>query len=317
MSYAVRNTLIIATIWAAILFCGIYYIYGVQQKRERVQLIDNLGKRKRLDDLQRLKQDRTVLQNEKARLLELSSGKMGVLASQESPGETYDYLLREMRRNRSDLQINLEMTREDTYMGVLRRTYTLTGAGAFTDLYQLMLFLESGPLFYDIHTIKLERANRTAQEKRISRKGNVQFTLTLAGFNRHEGPNIATVERSGTEMERIAEMVTNREVKTMLPDAVPAAPEVTAPAKMAQEAKPSPRSNSDGLPEVDEACSLLAVTANSVLVRDRRGSTVRLRAGDRVWQGRVAEIHPADKRVVFEINQNGNAERFSLTTTIK
>ena len=135
--------------------------------------------------------------------------------------------------------------------------------------------------------------------------------------SRHEGPNIATVERSGTEMERIAEMVTNREVKTMLPDAVPAAPEVTAPAKMAQEAKPSPRSNSDGLPEVDEACSLLAVTANSVLVRDRRGSTVRLRAGDRVWQGRVAEIHPADKRVVFEINQNGNAERFSLTTTIK
>ncbi len=317
MSYAVRNTLIIATIWAAILFCGIYYIYGVQQKQERIQLIDNMDKRKRLDDLNRLKQDRTALQSEKSRLLELSSGKMGVLASQESPGETFDYLLREMRKNRSSLQINLDMDREDTYMGVLRRRYTLTGSGAFTELYQLMAYLERGPLFYDIQSVKVERANRSAQEKKVSARGNVQFTLTLAGFNRNEGPNIATVERSVGEMDRIAELVTNREPRTLVPDAAPPAPEMAAPARMSQETKSIPQVNRDGLPEVDEACSLLAVTANSVLIRDRRGSTVRLRAGDRVWQGRVAEIHPADKRVVFEINQNGKPERFSLTTTLK
>jgi hypothetical protein len=316
MSYAIRNTLIIATIWASILFCGIYYIYGVQQKKERQQLIDNMSKRRRLDDLQRLKQDRTALQNEKQRLLELSSGKMGVLASQESPGETYDYLLREIRQNRSSLQFSLDVNREDFYMGVLRRTYTLNGAGAFTDLYQLMRYLESGPLFYDIQSVKIERANRNAQEKRVSTKGNVQFTLTLAGFNRSEGPNIATINSAG-EMERIAELVTNREVKSLVPDAAPPAPEVAAPAKMAEEHTPAPALNREGLPEVDRDCSLLAVTANSVLVRDRRGTTVRLRTGDRVFQGRVAEIHSADRQVIFEINQNGNPQRFSLTTTMK
>jgi hypothetical protein len=316
MSYAIRNTLIIATIWAAILFCGIYYIYGVQHKKERLQLIDNMNKRKRLDDLQRLKQDRTALQSEKLRLLELSSGKMGVLASQESPGETYDYLLREMRKNRSSLQVSLDMNREDFYMGVLRRTYTLNGSGAFIDLYQLMWYLECGPLFYDIQSVKIERANRNAQEKRVNTKGNVQFALTLAGFNRNEGPNIATVERSGN-VEPIAELVTNREVKTLVPDAAPSPAEIAAPAKMAQENRPVQPVNGEGLPEVDEACSLLAITPNSVLVRDRKGATVRLRAGDRVFQGRVAEIHPTDRRVIFEINQNGNPERFSLTTTIK
>jgi hypothetical protein len=117
-------------------------------------------------------------------------------------------------------------------------------------------------------------------------------------------------------MVRIAELVTNREVKSIAPDAAPPAPEVAAPVKMA-EIKPAAPINREGLPEVDQACSLLAITANSVLVRDRKGSTVRLRAGDRVFQGRVAEIHAANRQVIIEMNQNGNPERFSLTTTMK
>jgi len=156
MNYAIRNTLIIAAFWSLVLASGFYYVYGYQNKLQERLRVENQAREKRLRDLTRLEVDRSELRVHLLRLQDLSLGKMGTLSAHESPGETYDYILRELERTRSRLGVSFTYKNEDLYLTLKRRYYDIKGSGPFLDFYELLWFLENGPVFYNVRRLEVE-----------------------------------------------------------------------------------------------------------------------------------------------------------------
>ncbi len=315
MSYAVRNTLVIAAFWGLLLALGFYYVYGMQQKQVHLLQQQTAQQKNRLEELGRLQQDQSVLQKEYDRLTELNAGKKGFIASHETPGETFDYIQRELRRCKSALVVNLKYEQTDQYLGVGRNRYELTGNGPFTDLYHLIWFLENGPLFYNITEIKIERPTLSAEQLHRRAKNEVQYTLNINGYNRQEGPNIMQIPDNAANPQPIAELVTNRVIKVKATDnEIKLEPSSTMPAAPLAAEKTVAVMNREGLPEITLKSTVLAVTSNSALVRDQRGKTVRLRRGDRVFQGRVLEINPNSGQIIFEMTGQSLPATLTLST---
>jgi hypothetical protein len=308
MSYPVRNTLIIAAVWTILIALGFYYVFGVQMQAEKRLTAEVELKNSRVDDLQSLYSDRTQLEKEYARLQELNSGKKGFIASHETPGETFDYIQRELERVRSSLTVNLSLNSTDQFAGVSKRKYEIFGTGRFVDLYHLIWFLESGPLFYSIQSVKLERT--PALEGRPMEKGLVRFSLQVDSYNRPEGPKIAEISSENTGVTSVAELVTNRIVKTVAPAAESAG---TAPVALA-EARVTEQLNRENLPEISNGSVVMAVTTHGALVRDNHGKMIRLRTGDRVHLGRVREVNAQMGRVVIDIENRNRPTQITLTT---
>jgi len=320
MSYPVRNTLIIAAVWAFFLGLGYYYVFGVQRAAERKLAAEVAIKQDRVNDLQALQSDKTRLELEYARLEELHSGKKGVLASHETPGETYDYIHRELNRIGSSLQVNLTVDKTDEFSSMQRRHYEVFGTGRFHELYHLIWFFENGPLFYNIQSLKVQRQDQSSQDQRAL-KGEVQFSLRVCGYNRPDGPEIIGISREDGGLQPVAELVTNRIARVSAEPIKPEAmrqDEFKTAEKSSRERMPGSASaapaNSAGLPDVASGSTLLAVTANSALIKDGRGKIVRVRAGDRIHLGQVREINAKTGQVVFEQADSGRPTQITLST---
>lgn len=320
MSYPVRNTLIIAAVWAFFLGLGYYYVFGVQRAAERKLAAEVAIKQDRVNDLQALQSDKTRLELEYARLEELHSGKKGVLASHETPGETYDYINRELSRIGSSLEVNLTLDKTDEFSSMQRRHYEVYGTGRFHELYHLIWFFENGPLFYNIQSLKVQRQDQPSQDKRAL-KGEVQFSLRVCGYNRPDGPEIIGISREDGGLQPVAELVTNRiarvsvetqKSETMRQDEFKTA-EKSGRERMPVSALTTP-ATTGGLPDIASGTSVLAVTANSALIKDSRGKIVRVRIGDRVHLGQVSEINAKTGQVVFDLAESGRPSRITLST---
>ncbi|HPI72482.1 MAG TPA: hypothetical protein PK843_07065 [bacterium] len=320
MSYPVRNTLIIAAVWAFFLGLGYYYVFGVQRAAERKLAAEVEIKKERVNDLQALQSDKTRLEQEYARLEELHSGKKGVLASHETPGETYDYIHRELIRIGSSLEVNLTLEKTDDFASLQRRQYEVFGKGRFHELYHLIWFFENGPLFYNIQSLKVQRQDQASQNQRAL-KGEVQFSLRVCGYNRPGGPEINGISREDGGLQPVAELVTNRIIR-MTAEPAKSEPMRREEYKTAENAgrerlpsrAPTAPVNTAGLPDIASGSSVLAVTANSALIKDSRGRIVRVRAGDRVHLGQVLEINAKTGQVVFELADSGRPTLITLST---
>lgn len=320
MSYPIRNTLIIAAVWAFFLGLGYYYVFGVQRAAGRKLAAEVEIKKDRVHDLQALQSDKTRLEQEYVRLEELHSGKKGELASHETPGETYDYIHRELSRIGSSLEVNLTLDKTDEFSSMQRRQYEVFGTGRFHELYHLIWFLENGPLFYNIQSLKVQRQDQNSQDLRAL-KGEVQFSLRVCGYNRPGGPEIIGISRKDGGLQPVAKLVTNRIARVAAEPAKSEArrqEEYKTAEKSGRERLPSsaltPPANSAGLPDIASGSSVLAVTANSALIKDSRGKIVRVRPGDRVHLGHVSEINAETGQVVFDLAESGRPTRLTLST---
>ena len=316
MSYALRNTLIIAVFWTLILAGGSYYIYGVQEKNHTRLLAQNTTKTHRVDELKSMEAEREVLIEQYQHLRELSMGKMGMLAANESPGETYDYILREMKKTGSKLIVNLRFKEIEAFRDFHRRVYTLSGLGKFSEIYKLVWFLESGPIYYDVHTMKIDRITAEAKVNApLLAGGEIVFEMDVWGYNKSDGLEIEEVVRESGDPAHLAELVTN-----------PIGQAIDYSVKMAQnQSRSSPnepgsrpadtpfqrvssetsKAKDDGLPRVNSDTKILAITPFHVIIRDRNGKLKKLRTGDRVSGGMLQTIDVEANRVVFSMT-SGN-----------
>ncbi|HOZ20494.1 MAG TPA: hypothetical protein PLO28_01855 [bacterium] len=307
MTYAVRNTLFIAAFWAVILAGGFFFVFSHQQKQLENARSDNTYKRQRLQDLLALERDRSALLQQLSGLDDFRQGKIGTLAGRESPGETFDYLLRELSRSGSRLELNFALKSQDAFLSLTRRTYELKGSGSFNEFYNLLCLLEEGPVFYDIHQIEMSAAGGRERGDR----GDVSFTLSFNGYNRVEGPAITAISASTSTPQRIADMVTGRA------PALERGGFAQSSAAGVQEAEPAakkePPRNSEGLPEIDNRTKILAIMPGAAVLKDHTGRTVRLRQGDRVWGGTLETVNSQQGKLSFSMqDENGGETRLVL-----
>ena len=296
MTYAVRNTLVLAGFWIVIFAAGFSYVFGHQKSAIADLRQEHFSKRQRLQDLLNLEIDRSSLQQQLTRLEDFRLGKMGTLAAHESPGETFDYLLRELNRTRSGLEVNFVLKSQDSYLAMARRTYVITGSGAFDDFYRLLWFMESGPLFYDIHQLELESIPGPDGRKRSQQ---VRFTITFNGYNRTEGPAITGMNAEKQTPPQIASLVngTSRFEGSRIPQSL-----IAVEQRQLQLPKPvAVRQNTEGLPEVGGRTQVLAIMPGAAVLKDQSGRMVRLKPGDRVFGGSLSEINTKEGTVQFSL----------------
>jgi hypothetical protein len=316
MSYTLRNTIVLAIIWALLFIAGGFYIWGVQDKKLDQLITDNKQKQDRIETLEYRRHRRNELEKTYKHLRDISMGKLGTLSNNESPGETFDYMLRELRQTGSGLLINQDYIREETFLSVKRHIYEISGMADFPDIYKLVWFLENGPIFYDIKTLQVDRATPNGNE--ISQR-DCSFTMQLWGFKRDQGGiDIRDVVREKDNPESIHTLVSNSvsqafdRLNVRLTSSRPG--KISEPSTQpAQKPEPSRPRNVNGLPEISPNTRLLAVTSQSVVVRDQTGKMVKLREGDPVFQGMVQNIDVRNGSASFLIQSGGRSQVVTLT----
>jgi len=72
----------------------------------------------------------------------VDKGQKGVLVSSETPGETFDYLVRELERTKSSFQFDLKNKGRAQKPKLVENQYEFVGDGTFMEAYKLLWFLE-------------------------------------------------------------------------------------------------------------------------------------------------------------------------------
>jgi hypothetical protein len=312
MSYAIRNTLIIAAFWALIMGGMAYFIYVKQEKSLDRLTRQQKQKTAQVEELYNMESEQTTLVEQYQHLKDISLGKLGTLASNESPGETFDYVLRELKKTRSSLILNLEFISHDSLNNYCRNAYELSGMGKFADVYELLWFLENGPIFYDIRSIKIERKKQDLEIQSVD--ADITFSIDVWGFDKNEGMDIVEVTRVQGEPKVLTELVANHIGQALDVKKVEKRPKIesTAPVKQAK-APPTIDPNPEGLPVVTADSEVLAITPRSVIVKNADGKTVKLSRGDRILGGKLNEIDLQSGRAVFSTISNGSPISLVLT----
>jgi hypothetical protein len=237
---------------------------------------------------------------------------MGTLSAHESPGETYDYILRELNRSNSRLVVSFEFISEDAYLSLKRRAYVVKGSGPFLDFYKLLWFLENGPVFYDVRGLEVQ------PQLSITGKGraeDVTFDVRFNGFERNEGPDITKISSTKGEAPQIVNLIKGRPQLLRSDNTIlgtqPSAPvpEVSTPVVL-------PRKNTENLPEIDQNTQIMAVMPGTAVLKDHNGRTFRLKVGDRVFGGTVTMINATNGTVHFLLQHGTSSSTYVLPNRI-
>lgn len=329
MSYVIRNTILIAVFWLIVLIGGLYYVYGYQAKQFSKLQVEVKKKTERVNDLKMMQITRHELTQEYDYLKDLSLGKMGALAGNETPGETFDYMLREIDHTQSNLELNQELVVKEKFNEFDRNTYLLTGESEFSDFYQLVWFLENGPIFYNIQSLNMDRVTpeQRFQEDWTEDRGDLTFALSVWGFKKDKGLEMDSLRRHVGQPKQLATLVENSVSAALdqsversqtrsanVPDTKMASNETPAFAPPQRE-EPKTISNPGNLPEITPATEILAITPSTVLIRDQRNQIVKLKKGDRVLGGSVGNINAKAGSVGFYLNTGGGYKSLELSLT--
>ncbi len=337
MPYVIRNTIFIAVFWLIILIGGLYYVYGYQAKKHTSLEAEIKQKTNRVNDLKMMQITRHELTQEYDYLRDLSLGKLGALAGNESPGETFDYMLREIDHTSSKLVLNQELVVKEKFKDFERNTYLLSGESEFEDFYRLIWFLENGPIFYNIQSVSMDRIpiEQKKQEEWAANRGELTFALSVWGFRKEKGLEMDSLRRNVGKPEMLASLVDNSVSEAI--DNILKAEQSTVNVRSTEyshelvtleNSNPQAErgqgnsnvtavSNPLGLPEISPATEVLAITPNSVLIRDQHGRIKKLRKGDRVLGGTVGNINVQSGRVGFYMNAAGGYNSLELSLTKK
>ena len=316
MSYATRNTIIIAVIVLGMLIIGYYYTFIHIDNQLARQVTINAGKQDRLNELRRLENDKSDMLNYLDHLKELSLGKIGTLVSGETPGETFDYILREVRNSAMDVDINLVYKQDIPFVTIQAREYEISGMTTFENLYLFVWFLENGPVFYDIPNIEFERVVPSEEEALYAAQlteGSTEFSLTVRAFIREEGPEIDDITRTEGEPYQIIDLVANEVSRLVLREEERIAEARSDSAGESGEGEGTAENRGPQLPSFADEVQLLALTSNAVLVSRGGGVSVKVRKGEDFFGAMLQDINIMQGEAVFVAN-SGRGKRIVLTT---
>ena len=316
MNKIVRNTLILSSVWVLMLIIGLVYIYGHQKKILDKLSAEEKKKSERLEDLRSLQSDLSELLSYYNQLKENSLRFKGTLASFVSPGETFDYIRRELLRTNSSIKLDMDFESESPFKNMIKRNYNLKGTGKFTDIYSFIWFLENGPVFYNLTSLTVEKLDPTASaEIEFTQADEATFNFSLIGYDRKEGPKIAEINNEYGEPEHIVNLL--EEINPFRKATVKARPSQYAnnsptPVKRpytARALETNRQSAAPKLPEINSACEVLAITPFSVLIKEANGKIVKLRKGDKIYGGTLTSLDAKTGKAIFQYDNSSGSRK--------
>ena len=293
----------------------VFFIYGHQKGRLAKFQQEETEKSKRHSELKVLKNDLSDLQNYYLRLHNLSLRYKGTLASFESPGETFDYIRRELATTNSGIILNMDFKKEEPFKSGIKRNYELRGIGKFINIYNLLWFLENGPVFYSIEKLTINKIDESEMEKIRASENEAAFNFTMFGYDRKEGPKITEINRDFGTPKKVADLFNYNTIFNNKKSKRHFASQVSKKSTGQITQEPKQLVNSRGLPEINTNCEVLAITPFSVMVKDANGKIVKLRKGDEIFGGNLAQLNTQEGQAIFQFN--GGFGNKSVVLTLK
>jgi len=284
MSYALRNTLIIAVLLALVLSGGLYWVRNHLPKRIEALESQKKEREEYLDQLTQIYDLYSTLQSQLDSLRRVRARREKALPSFAPPSALLAYLDRLLRTDRSGLAFTFSFQTSVDRRDYGYTTCQLVGEGPFRDLYRLLWRIEHEQPLVKVTSLRLQRTERISESRKLY--GWVSFDLTLEAYY---SPKYGVLRepwpvRSGAEVPDTYNLF----YPLVLPELPP---------------------NKEGLPEV-EGAQLLAVVGDQVYIKDRKGKLAVLRKGDRVYLGRLVRVD--QDRAVFLLNEGGILRRIVL-----
>ena len=298
MSNQVLNTLILSVFLAAAVGGGYYVTKRVQPAELETVEADIEALENRDAEVESLLLQETAASEEAAVTLARWNARYKVLPSELSSADVVSYL--NTLSARGFHRFDLSLVGVSPGATASSYTYQVTGEAYFESLFSFLWHIENSRALYKVRDLQIEKSVVTvgAQEAALGREGSPGRETVLASFS-------MTVD---------AFFSTDRDVSA--PDGAVDPPPEAFPARRAAvnpffpfvlEALPA---NVDDLVEVDANPLVSVVGATAVF--ERAGELRQLRAGDRVYLGRIANVDPQRAQVTVDINRGGIRDRLVL-----
>ena len=289
----VLNTLLLSVFLAAAAGGG-YYVTGREQPAElaavqaEIEAIEN-----RDAEVETLIAEEATASEEAAATLARWNTRYKVLPAELSSADVVAYL--NALSSRGFQRFDLSLTGVTPGETASYYTYQVTGEAYFESLYAYVWHVENSRGLYRVRDLSVKKKVTTIGG---GGEGNPGRQVVLAEF----------------AMAVDAYFSTNNDISA--PDSAVVPPKEAFPARRAavnpffpfilEELPP----NTDDLvePETDPLISVIGGTA----VFDRAGEIRQLRAGDRVYLGRISNVDPQRAKVTVEFNRGGIRERMTL-----
>lgn len=288
MSYALRNTVVLAAFLAIIFTVGFYLTKVVQPgerktlQTEMVSLDKTIAERPGLE---------SQLKDSKQKLAEMKQRyekRFKVIPANDTTALTYAYLNRVM--NSSGL-VKFDMlyqgpTSEKQYG---YNTYNLKGETSYSNLYRFIWYLEHARMLYKVEDLTLTgheiRNDSTGQAELI-----IPFTMNLrAYYSTAAGVSSGLTGSDPTFNKRVAIGV-----------------DFLRPLISSE-----PPPNVKGLVDVQRS-ELRAVMPDKIFIVDQKGEGHILKVGDEVYLGYLTRIVPSKNEAEFTLNEGGIIQRVDL-----
>ncbi|HEY9165371.1 MAG TPA: hypothetical protein VIS48_04335 [Candidatus Kryptonia bacterium] len=288
MTYALRNTVVLAAFLAVIFGVGFYLTKVVQPgeqdklQREIYSLDQTIAQRPGVEE------ELTSSQQKLAEMKAKYSRRFKVIPTNDTTAVTYAYLNRIMDASgfvKFDMLYQGNKSLHDYGYNV----YNLKGETSYDNLFKFVWYLEHARLLYKVGELSLtgHEVREETQEKPTT---IVPFTMELHAFY---------ASLSGVSSEQRGEDQTlYRPVSVGLNFLKP---------MISSEPPPNLR----GLVDVERS-DLRAVMADKIFIVDEKGKGHILRVGDEVYLGYLTRIDPNKNQAEFTLNKGGIIDRVAL-----
>lgn len=288
MSYALRNTIVLAAFLAIIFSVGFYLTKVVQpgQKKKLRTEITTLDRTiaERPSVVAELEASKKKLADMKERY----SKRFKVIPANDTTALTYAYLNRVMSASGFvKFDMLYQGPKNNRQYGY--NTYNLKGETSYSNLFKFIWYLEHAKLLY-----KVEGLTVTGHEVRDEQTGRTQmivpFTMDLrayyssvAGVSSHStGTDPTFYKRVSTGLNFLRPLISSE-----------------------------PPPNVKGLVDVERS-DLRAVMPDKVFIVDQNGMGHILKVGDEVYLGYLTKIDPSKNEAEFTLNKGGIIDRVDL-----
>lgn len=288
MSYALRNTVVLAAFLAIIFSVGFYLTNIVQPGQKEKMQTEIVSLDKTIAQLPGVAAELKASKEKLADMKERYAKRFKVIPANDTTAITYAYLNRVMDAS-GFVKFNMLYQGPKNSRQYGYNTYNLQGETSYTNLFKFIWYLEHARLLYKIGSLSL-----TGHEIRDDKTGRtemiVPFTMDLEAY-------YSSVAGVSSEMTG-SDPTFYRRVDPGLNFLRPLI-------------STEPPPNVEGLVDVERS-ELRAVMSDKIFIVDQNGMGHILKIGDQVYLGYLTKIVPARNEAEFTLNKGGIIDRVDL-----
>ncbi len=289
MSYALRNTIVLAAFLAIIFSVGFYLTKVVQPGEKKKLQTEVASLDKTIDQRPAVEAELKSSQQKLDDMKEKYAKRFKVIPSNDTTALTYAYLNRIMDAS-GFVKFDMLYQGPRTMKQYGYNTYNLKGETSYSSLFKFIWYLEHAKLLYKIGDLSV-----SGHEVRDATTG---MTQTIVPFTMDLYAYYSSVAGVSSDNKSGVDPTFYRPVNVGLNFLKPL---------ISSEPPPNVR----GLVDVERS-DLKAVMSDKVFIVDQNGMGHILRVGDEVYLGYLTKISPNKNEAEFTLNKGGIIDRVDL-----